>query len=171
VPKASLAVASTALLQIGPLEARGKRARVVTLNSKREMRLYWTTGRDFVGIKQSDLYWGTVAETIAIPPLFWNNLKQVLGMLVQSGIATIREELTGRYSANQLAPLITQVRKLLLARNGASNDETVTRVCHAFGRAPLERGDQSGDNDKLRESVAAYRQVLESQTRTRVPLD
>jgi hypothetical protein len=43
-------------------------------------------------------------ETIAIPPLFWDDLKQVLGMLVQSRIATIREELTERYSANQLAP-------------------------------------------------------------------
>jgi hypothetical protein len=33
-------------------------------------------------------------ETIAIPPLFWDDLKQVLGMFVQSRIATIREELT-----------------------------------------------------------------------------
>jgi hypothetical protein len=92
-------------------------------------------------------------------------------MPVQSRIATIREELTGRYSANQLAPLIAQVRKLLLARNGARNDETVARVRYAFAGAPLECGDQSGDNDMLREGVAAYRQVRESQTRTRVPLD
>ena len=135
------------------------------------MRLYWTTGGDFVGVKQSNLYRDTVAETIAIPPLFCDDLKQVLGMLVQSRIATIREELTERYSANQLAPLIAQVRKLLLARNGAWNGETVARVRHAFAGALLECGDQSGDNDMLRESIAAYRQVLESQTSTRVPLD
>jgi hypothetical protein len=100
-----------------------------------------------------------VAETIAIPPLFWNDLKQVLGMLVQSRIATIREELTGRYSANQLALLIAQVRKFLLARNGAWNDEAVARVRYAFAEALLECGDQSSDNDMLRESVAACRQV------------
>jgi hypothetical protein len=67
--------------------------------------------------------------------------------------------------------LIAQVRKLLLARNGAWNDETVARVRYAFAGALLDCGDQSGDNDILRESVAAYQQVLESQTRTRVLLD
>ena len=89
-------------------------------------------------------------------------------MLVQSRITIIREELTERYSANQLAPLIAQVRKLLLALNGAWNDETVARVRHAFAGALLECDDQSGDNDMLRESIASYRQ---SQARTRVPLD
>jgi len=144
---------------------------VVTLNSKSEMRLYWTTGRDFIGVKQSGLYQDTVADTIAIPPLFWDDLKQVLGMLVQSRISTIQQELTGRYSAGQLAPLIAQVRKLLQARNGTWNGETQAAVRYAFAEALWNCGDQSGDNDMLRESVAAFRQVLETQTRARVPLD
>jgi hypothetical protein len=100
---------------------------IITLNSKSEMRLYWTTGRDLIGVKQSGLYQDTVADTIAIPPLFWDDLKQVLGMLVQSRISTIQEELTGHYSADQLAPLIAQVRKLLQARNGTWNSETEAR--------------------------------------------
>ena len=103
-------------------------------------------------------------ETIPIPPLFWDDLKQVRGMFVQSRIATIREELTERYSANQLAPLIAQVRKLLLARNGAWNDETVARR-YVTLLPGLHR------SAAISKANAAYRQVLESQTPARVPLD
>jgi Tetratricopeptide repeat len=145
--------------------------RAVTLNNKSEMRLYWTTGRDFIGVKQSGLYQDTMGDTIAIPPLFWDDLKQVLGMLVQSRISTIQEELTGRYMADQLAPLIAQVRRLLQARNGTWNGETEAAVRYAFAQALSECGDQSGNNDMLQESIAVYRQVLERQTRERVPLE
>jgi hypothetical protein len=56
-------------------------------------------------------------------------------------------------------------RRILSPRDGVWNDETVARVRHAFAGALLE----CGDNDMLRESIAAYQQVLESQARTARP--
>ena len=47
--------------------------RVITLKNKSEMRLYWTTGRELAGVKQSRLY-ANSSETIALPPLFWDDL-------------------------------------------------------------------------------------------------
>jgi exonuclease VII small subunit len=144
--------------------------RVVTLNSKSEMRLYWTTGRELTGVKQSGLYTDRT-ETIAMPPLFWDDLKQVLGMLVQSRIAKITRELNGKYSADQLGPLIGQVRKLFQSRQGAWNAKTDAEVRFVFAEALSDYGDQTGINEALQESIDAYRRVLEERTRDRVPLD
>jgi hypothetical protein len=133
--------------------------KVMTLSGKSEMRLYWTTGSEVAAVKSTGLY-PDVAETIAIPPLFWDDLKQVLGVLVQSRIAAITEKLTGHYSADQLAPLIDQVRKLLQARQGTWDAETDAGVRFAFANALVDYGAQTGNNEALRESIAAYRQTL-----------
>ena len=144
--------------------------KVVTLNRKSEMRLYWTAGSGPWAFKATGLYPDS-AETIALPPLFWDDLKQVLGVLVQSRISTITEKLTGHYSADQLAPLIVQVRKLLQARQGVWNAETDSGVRSAFAHALSVYGAQTGKSDALRESIDAYMQALEEMTRDRVPLD
>ncbi len=144
--------------------------KVVTLNGKSEMRLYWTTGGDLEGVKPNGLYPDS-RETIAIPPLFWDDLKQVLGVLVQSRIAAITRELTGHYSADRLTPLIAQVRKLLQARQGDWTPETEAAVRFALAGALGGYGDQTGNSDALGESIEIYRQVLATWTRERVPLD
>jgi hypothetical protein len=74
---------------------------VITLDRRSAMRLYWTTGNELTAPKSSGLY-SASAETIALPPLFWDDLKQVLGVLVQSRIAAITDKLTGHYYADRI---------------------------------------------------------------------
>jgi hypothetical protein len=81
--------------------------KVVRLGSKSAMRLYWTTAHRMTGIKNTESY---STDSLALPALFWDDLKQVLGMLTQSRLALIQQEFTGHYSADKLLPVIEQVR-------------------------------------------------------------
>jgi hypothetical protein len=59
---------------------------VISLSGKSAsaMRLSWTPARDVPGAKSTGKY---QTETIELPPVFWSDLKQILGLLVQSRIA------------------------------------------------------------------------------------
>jgi hypothetical protein len=59
---------------------------VISLSGKSAsaMRLFWTPARDVPGAKSTGKY---QTETIELPPVFWSDLKQILGLLVQSRIA------------------------------------------------------------------------------------
>src|ERR1700730_18981609 len=61
---------------------------VISLSGKSAsaMRLFWTPTRDVSGAKSTGKY---QTETIELPPVFWGDLKQILGLLVQSRIATL----------------------------------------------------------------------------------
>jgi tetratricopeptide (TPR) repeat protein len=142
---------------------------VLTSSGKSAMQLYWTIGPVPAGAKRTERY--QPAETLALPELFWNDLKQVLGLLVQSRLAAIAEQLTGHYSADRLEPLIDQVRKLLKSRQGEWSPETDAGVRSAFADALLDYGRQTGDSDKLRESVEAYKAVLLAYKRDTAPLE
>ncbi len=144
--------------------------RVVTLDGKSVMRLYWTTGQAVAGAKASGVY-GVQADTIALPELFWSDLKQVLGLLLQSRLAVVKKQLTGHYAADQLAPLIAQVRKLLQAQQGNWGPDTDAKVRFTFADALSSYGDQAGNDDALRESIDAYTRVLTEWTRESAPLD
>jgi hypothetical protein len=61
---------------------------VISLSGKSAMRLYWTPARDTPGAKSTGKY-QPQTETIALPAEFWNDLKQILGLLVQSRIAVV----------------------------------------------------------------------------------
>jgi tetratricopeptide (TPR) repeat protein len=134
--------------------------KVVTLNSNKAMRLYWTTGQHLDAVKSSGLY-RALPKTISLPSLFWDDLKQVVGMLVQSRIAAFYEEgQIEQYSAARLAPLINQVRKLLQDHRGAWSAETDAGVRIAFANALHSYGSQIGDRAALQESIQAYRAAL-----------
>jgi tetratricopeptide (TPR) repeat protein len=144
--------------------------RVVTLEGKSVMRLYWTTGETVTGAKASGVY-GVKADTVALPELFWSDLKQVLGLLLQSRLAEVTKQQTGRYSADKLAPLIAQVRKLLQAQQGSWSADTDAKVRSTFADALCSYGDQAGNADALRESIEAYQRVLTEWTRESAPQD
>lgn len=144
--------------------------RVLPLGNRTALRLFWTPARAIDGAKPSERY-QLPADSIALPPLFWDDLRQVLGLLVQTRLAAMADELQGRAAAARLQPLIGQVRKLLQARQGSWPAETEAGVRFAFAGALFTFGEQAGDNAALAESAAAYRQVLAAWTRDRVPLD
>jgi hypothetical protein len=95
---------------------------VISLSGKSAMRLYWTPARDTPGAKSTGKY---QTETIALPSEFWDDLKQILGLLVQSRIAALTFDQSGHYVADKLAPLITQVRALVESKEGVWNPETL----------------------------------------------
>ena len=143
---------------------------VLTFGTRTTMRLYWTTTGAIDSATPTDKYEPS-SQTIALPPLFWDDLQQVLGVLMQTRLAALADELNGRYAADRLAPLIGQVRKLLQARQGSWPAETEAGVRFAFAWALETYGEQAGDNTALAESAASYRQVLPAMIRDRVPLD
>ncbi|MGI8569235.1 MAG: hypothetical protein ACR2KT_09315 [Methylocella sp.] len=69
---------------------------VISLGGKSAMRLYWTPSREVSGAKASGKY-QPQTETIALPPAFWNDLKQILGLLTQSRLAALTYDQPGRY--------------------------------------------------------------------------
>ena len=142
---------------------------VISLSGKSAMRLYWTPARDTPGAKSSGKY-QPQTETIALPLEFWNDLKQILGLLTQSRLAELTFERSGHYVADKLAPLIAQVRALVESKEGVWDPETLAGVQFSLANALGLDGEQSGKNEPLVESIALYRKVLDEYPRARVPL-
>ena len=82
---------------------------VISLSGKSAMRLYWTPARDIPGAKSTGKY-QPQTETIALPSEFWDDLKQILGLLTQSRIAGLTIDQPGHYVADKLAPLYAAVQ-------------------------------------------------------------
>jgi hypothetical protein len=109
------------------------------LGGKSVMRLYWTPARDVAGAKSTGKY-QPQTETIALPSEFWSDLKQVLGLLVQTRLAELTFDQPGHYIADRLTPLIAQVRALVESKEGVSRNPSrgavPSRHCARFrGRA------------------------------------
>jgi hypothetical protein len=140
---------------------------VVQLGGKSAMRLYWTTAGEVPGAKATEKY---ATETTALPALFWDDLKQVMGLLATTRLSSLATD-SGRYVADKLAPMLEKVRLLLQNQKGNWNPETQAAVQFALAMAFEVKGSQSGDSDALAASIGLYRQVLVAWTRERVPLD
>jgi tetratricopeptide (TPR) repeat protein len=143
---------------------------VRSLSGKSAMRLYWTPARDMPGAKSTEKYLPQI-ESLALPELFWNDLKQVLGLLTQTRLAEITFGQPGHYVADRLAPLIAQVRALVQSKEGVWNSETLAGVRFSLAMSLQLDGEQSGNNESLAESIALYCQVLDEYPRERAPLD
>jgi hypothetical protein len=142
---------------------------IISLSGKSAMRLYWTAEQDVPGAKSTGKY-QPQTETVALPSEFWNDLKQILGLLTQSRIASLTFDRYGHYVADKLAPLIVQVRLLAQSREGVWNPETLAGVQFSLANALALDGEQSGKNESLAESIELYRKILDEYTRERAPL-
>ena len=111
---------------------------VESLGNKSAILLYWTPRKNIPGLELRGKY---PTETIALPSVFWDDLKQVLGLLIQARITEITLRVkrnladnsgpidqSGLYLADKLAPLIAQVRALVQSKQGVWNPETLGRV-------------------------------------------
>jgi hypothetical protein len=107
---------------------------VISSSGKSAMRLYWTPARDVPGAKSTGKY-QPQTETLALPVEFWNDLKQILGLLTQSRIAALTVDQSGHYVADRLAPLIAQVRALVQSREGVGKPETLAGVQFSLATA------------------------------------
>ncbi len=143
---------------------------VISRGDTSDMWLYWTPAREVPGAKFTRIYRPPTEPTIALPSVFWDDLKQILGLLVQSRLAELTFSQSGHYVADKLAPLITQVRTLVQSKEGVWNPETLAGAQFSLANALELDGEQSERPKSLVESIALYRQVLEKWTRARVPL-
>jgi tetratricopeptide (TPR) repeat protein/pimeloyl-ACP methyl ester carboxylesterase len=128
------------------------------------MRLNWTPSRDVSGAKSTGKY----QPTIALPELFWSDLKQILGLLTQSRLAELTDQ-PGQFVADKLAPLIEQVSKVVESKQGDWDPETLAGVQFSLANALQLVGDQSGTNEPIAESIDLYNQVLREWTREQFP--
>jgi tetratricopeptide (TPR) repeat protein len=142
---------------------------VISLSGKSAMRLYWMPARDVPGAKSTGKY-QPQTETIALPLEFWNDLKQILGLLTQSRLAELAVDHSAHYVAHRLAPLIAQVRALVQSKEGVWNPETLARVQFSLATALGQYGEQAGTNESLAESIELYRKVLDKLNRASMPL-
>jgi hypothetical protein len=109
------------------------------------MRLYWTPARDVPGAKSTGKY-QPQTETLALPVEFWNDLKQILGLLTQSRIAALTVDQSGHYVADRLAPLIAQVRALVQSREGVWKPETLAGSSSAW---PLRSDNTASSRERM----------------------
>jgi tetratricopeptide (TPR) repeat protein len=133
---------------------------VLRHDCKSAPRLYWTTPQASKRAKEP-----YQPENFKLPDLFWNDLAEVLRLVVVAHYSTFQE---GRFSADQLTPFITRVRRLLdnsIGRQGWSDIQVI------LGNALFTFGEQTGTNQPLEKAVVAHRTALKEWTRDRVPLD
>jgi tetratricopeptide (TPR) repeat protein len=134
-------------------------------------KLYWTASQELrspAPMRESYL----IAEDLSLPELFWEDLAQVLQLVVAARAGEFTK-LQGTFIADRLKPLIAQVRGLLDARprpRGWTN-ESIAEVRFLFAGALYIYGQQTGRYEPVEEAVAAYREALTERTRERVPLD
>jgi hypothetical protein len=124
-------------------------------------RLYWTTLHERKRAKEP-----YQPANFKLPDLFWNDLAEVLRLVVATHYSTFSEQ-KGRFIADQLMPFITRVRRLLdknLGRQGWSD------VQFFLGNALSTLRTQTGMNQPLEEAATAYREALKEWPRERAPL-
>lgn len=135
---------------------------VLSHDDKSAPRLYWTT---LQGSKRAIAPYQL--ENYKLPGLFWNDLAEVLRLVVATQYSKFRAQ-EGRFIADQLMPFIGRVQKLLDKSAGRRGWGEVQVI---LGNALQTLGKQNGMNKPLEEAVAAYRAALSEWTRERVPLD
>jgi tetratricopeptide (TPR) repeat protein len=100
-------------------------------------------------------------------------LNSLLGLVAAtaalSEVASLTD--TGRFVADRLEPLADRLKRALEDRALDLDPGQRAGLWHSLGVALAQIGEQRGDDDALREAVAAYRAALEEYTRERVPLD
>ena len=142
---------------------------VLRQGGKSVPKLYWTPAQDAAQAPSPRRY--QVTESLSLPSLFWQDLTNVLGLLVATNDAEFAAQ-EGKYTADKLLPFIQRVRGLLqsssMERWSAS---TRAQVLVILGSALDRYGDQSGQNEPLQEAVVAYREALNEHTREKVPLN
>ena len=131
-------------------------------------KIYWTTSNGATPPRAVGRYQTT--EDLSLPTIFWQDLTNVLGMLVATSEAESGVQ-DGHYSVETLAPFIRRVRGLLGASNAEQwNAATRAKVLTFLGTALTTYGEQSGRNEPLLDAIAAHKEALTARPRDTAPL-
>ena len=130
-------------------------------------KLYWTTAREGDRPRNPGRY---ATEDLALPQIFWEDLVDILRLLVVTRDAEFRS-LDGHFVADRLGPFINKVRSLLTGGGQGWTNETLPQVQLILATSLSTVGEQAGRNEALVEAIAQYRELLSHYTREKVPLD
>jgi tetratricopeptide (TPR) repeat protein len=134
-------------------------------------KLYWTPARDVAQSPKAGRYQMQMTEALRLPSIFWQDLTNVLELLVANSDAEFQAQ-QGRYTADKLEPFIRRTRELLGSSKAEQwNAATRAQVQVILGGALIAYGEQSGKKEALREAVTTYREALKEYTRENAPLD
>ena len=129
---------------------------VLSHDGRTAPRLFWTTaGAD---LRSRQPY---IPENFQLPELFWDDLVEILRLLVVTRSAELFAR-RGRLIAAELAPFVDKVRTLV--QSGHASDRwasgTTTRVMFVLAMALQQLGHQTSARDALSESIGYYREVV-----------
>jgi tetratricopeptide (TPR) repeat protein len=128
-------------------------------------QLFWTANSTTAHGKVTDLY---LIQSFELPKVFWADLGQWLGLLVESQAAELKK-MEGQYAVERLKPFIERSRKVLNTEGWDADTQAKVRVMLAY--ALRVYGDQSGTSQPLEEAIGDLEEALKERTRERVPLD
>jgi hypothetical protein len=137
---------------------------VLRAGNETRARLFWTAKGVATHGKATDLY----AVQFELPKVFWTDMTQWLGLLVESQAAEL-QKLQGQYAVGRLKPFIERSRKILVTENWDADTQAKVQVMLAY--ALRIYGEQSGISQPLEEAIEDLKEALKERTRERVPLD
>jgi tetratricopeptide (TPR) repeat protein len=131
-------------------------------------KLHWTAAAG--APRRAERYRPAEAD-FRLPALFWEDLADVLRLLVATRAAAFDDE-RGRYVADRLQPFIDKVRTLLAGSDGHPgwDADATGRTRVTLATALVWLGEQNGQRKPLEDAVEHFRQALVELPRERVPL-
>jgi tetratricopeptide (TPR) repeat protein len=131
------------------------------------LQLRWTPEQGRTGLIPSGRY--EPDADLNLPPIFWEDLTKVLGLIVETRIDTFSMQI-GTYQADKLKPFIADTKLLLSSQRAQWQPMDRASVEFALAYALQTFGDQAGDNASLLEATQRYASVASVWTRELFPL-
>jgi tetratricopeptide (TPR) repeat protein len=145
--------------------------RVLSQSQAAVPKLHWTVINEVQDGKESSGRYPITAQDLDLPPVFWQDLQNILAILTLSEAAGYKKE-DGHYLADKLKPFIDKVHGLLqdvIAKKSWPKDKqaelefTLAGVLSTYA-------EQTGSNNALTEAISLYRAALKEHTLEKVPL-
>jgi tetratricopeptide (TPR) repeat protein len=140
---------------------------VLSHDGRTAPRLYWTTAKQSTRSRRP-----YIPENFQLPELFWDDLSEVLRLLVATQSAELFAR-RGKFTFKELAQFVERVRNALLpsssSRSWSPKAKTTVKLILAMGFQQL--GAQTRRREYLVEAVRCYRDVLAEWPLERFPSD
>ena len=140
---------------------------VLSHDGRTAPRIYWTTAKQSTRSRRP-----YIPENFQLPELFWDDLSEVLRLLVVTQSAELFAR-RGKFTVTELAPFVEKVRNVLLpnsdSRSWSPKAKAIVKLILAMGLQQL--GSQTRRLDYLGEAVRCYRDVLTDWPLDKFPAD
>jgi tetratricopeptide (TPR) repeat protein len=129
---------------------------VLSHDGRTAPRLHWTTAKQTTRSRRP-----YIPENFQLPELFWDDLSEVLRLLVMTQSAELFAR-RGKFTFTELSPFIEKVRNAILpgseSRSWLPKAKTTVKLILAMGLQQI--GSQTRSRDRLIDAISWYRDVL-----------